>query len=589
MANSRANLVTNLTLNTSGFSKNLSKSKKGVSQFSKSIQATMKTAVKGVKALAVGFVALGAGIAVGVKNALALGGRLSDVAEQTGLSVKKIAIWEEAMRQGGVEGEVFGAIVNKMQKSIHDLGRGLSTQKSAFGILGLAFKDLEEMSPDEQLDSIIRALKQLPNLTKKIGAARDIFGRQGSRIFAAIFDEEGMEKAVRTLGKQVELLDKNAITFDRISDVIGGIGKKIQGFFVGISDKIAPELLELAEKWTNLDFAEQGQTLGEEIKKWFNGDGWQETVRVISDSLTAAAIQFGKALSEAVGIALGELSSGIIQNAPNSGLGKHLRNIDRASKVFWQDMMNNLQQHGERNSILGGGATEKLINQKMAKTVEQIKNEKLIKDAKTFKAFPKGKLSDFLLGNAETAAETHGKKVRNLKDAIGRELTAKRAGESAVAERPEQIAAGKRLLGWIKDAGKNIGGADKGIGGIGKLGLIGKPVGEMLKKGAPQMLQEFKAAMGKGAPGQRPGESTAEYFARTPFKGAFGGTPFKLKGSNIGEPLDIFAKGVKKAVGGAVFRKDTKEEKQISFFQQILDQLKMGTTALNENLGPLDF
>ena len=410
MANSRANLVTNLTLNTSGFSKNLSKSKKGVSQFSKSIQATMKTAVKGVKALAVGFVALGAGIAVGVKNALALGGRLSDVSEQTGLSVKKIAIWEEAMRQGGVEGEVFGAIVNKMQKSIHDLGRGLSTQKSAFGILGLTFKDLEAMSPDEQLDSIIRALKQLPNLTKKIGAARDIFGRQGSRIFAAIFDEEGMEKAVRTLGKQVELLDKNAITFDRISDVIGGLGKKIQGFFVGISDKIAPELLELAEKWTNLDFAEQGQTLGEEIKKWFNGDGWQETVRVISDSLTAAAIQFGKALSEAVGIALGELSSGIIQNAPNSGLGKHLRNIDRASKVFWQDMMNNLQQHGERNSILGGGATEKLINQKMAKTVEQIKNEKLIKDAKTFKAFPKGKLSDFLLAMPKRQQKPMGRK-----------------------------------------------------------------------------------------------------------------------------------------------------------------------------------
>jgi len=69
---------------------------------------------------------------------------------------------------------------------------------------------------------------------------------------------------------------------------------------------------------------------------------------------------------------------------------------------------------------------------------------------------------------------------------------------------------------------------------------------------------------------RRLNESVGEFFKRVPFE-------------------DVFAKGAKKAAGGAVFRKDTKEEKQISFFQKILTQLEQGTIALNENLGPLDF
>lgn len=261
----KANLITVLSLDSSKFKKGIKEAGnitsnlgKKMSNLGKAVVATKRATSLAAKVM-LGFAAT---MSVGITKALALGGRLSDVSDQTGLTVRTIVLWEEAMRQGGVQGELFGSILNKAQKSIHDLGRGMSTQSDAFRRLNLSFRELSNMAPEEQLVAIIKGLEGMDDITSKIGVARDIFGRQGSRLFSTIFDKSAFSKAEQVLGDQIGLLNKNASAFDRISDIIGGIGKKVQGFFVGMADTLLPKLSAAAEAWAKLDFAQAGRQFG---------------------------------------------------------------------------------------------------------------------------------------------------------------------------------------------------------------------------------------------------------------------------------------------------------------------------------------
>ena len=91
------------------------------------------------------------------------------------------------------------------------------------------------------------------------------------------------------MGSQAELLDKNANTFDRISDLLNSAGKKIQGFIVGVADVAAPQILSALEKFNALDFADMGQ-------RFAKGLNLENITNVISE----IAVYSTQILSEAI-------------------------------------------------------------------------------------------------------------------------------------------------------------------------------------------------------------------------------------------------------------------------------------------------
>jgi len=194
-----------------------------------------------------------------LKKAFDAGGALSDLSAQTGIAVKQLVILQQAFKDNGLSADQAGSTINKLQRSISDFGAGLSTQVRAFERLGISFDQLDQKSPLEQFQMVQAAISKMENPTQKAATAMEIFGRSGGDMLALFADGNAIDNAMVTVGSAADLLDKNATKFDRISDLLGSAGSKLQGFFVGIADVAADKILPALEKFNAIDFAAMGQ------------------------------------------------------------------------------------------------------------------------------------------------------------------------------------------------------------------------------------------------------------------------------------------------------------------------------------------
>lgn len=270
MATSRANFNSVISADATQFHatmRRVSMSAKAVgARISKSMtnatRAMGRVAARAGKA-AVAIGAIGSAIAAAaftsaVKEMYDLGGSLSDLASRTGIAVGELAILQRAFKDNGLAAEKVGPIINKMQKGITDFGAGLSTQVRAFERLGISYDQIREKSPLQQFQMIQTALAGVSNQSVRTATAMEIFGRAGGEL-QALFDDAGaVEKATKSLGSAADILERNAQTFDRISDLMQSATANLKLFVLGVAEVAAPKILAALEKFDSIDFADLG-------------------------------------------------------------------------------------------------------------------------------------------------------------------------------------------------------------------------------------------------------------------------------------------------------------------------------------------
>lgn len=216
------------------------------------------SAAVGLAAAAVGAAAVGAGL----KNAFDVGGNLNDLSAQTGVAIKDLAILQQAFDNAGIGAEKVGPSMAKMQKALSEATMGSESAQEKFSQIGLSMEQLKGKSATEQLKLVGDAINNLEDPAQRTQAAMDVFGRSGASMLAMFSDSGAMDSAASMLGGQADLLQKNAAIFDRISDNLGSAGKKLQGFFVGMADQLAPVVDPLIQLFADTDFSAMGQNIG---------------------------------------------------------------------------------------------------------------------------------------------------------------------------------------------------------------------------------------------------------------------------------------------------------------------------------------
>lgn len=108
-----------------------------------------------------------------------MGDQVAKMAKRTGLSVETLSELRFVASQTGTDFESLEMAFRKMQRSIYDAGRGLSTTVDALEDLGLTFQDLDGLSPEDQFKLLADRISQVEDPTRKAAIAMSLFGRTG--------------------------------------------------------------------------------------------------------------------------------------------------------------------------------------------------------------------------------------------------------------------------------------------------------------------------------------------------------------------------------------------------------------------------
>ncbi len=253
------------TLNTSPFAAGLKHMKKLAGSFASGLKGALASPFTAIGAGLAGVLTVGA-FAHGIKGVLDLGGSMEDLKNQTGESTGNLLLFQQVLKDNGVEAEAAGGVLNKMQKTIVGAAAGTSEMADALGEVSLSYRDLIGLSPVDQFRKIGKAISDLESPLLRAKAARDIFGKQGGILLGALGDERGFVLAANALGRQAQILSANSAAFDQVSDRLGRAGLKLQGFFIGAASSLIPSLDALTAKMDGVDLASQGERFGAAIQ-----------------------------------------------------------------------------------------------------------------------------------------------------------------------------------------------------------------------------------------------------------------------------------------------------------------------------------
>jgi len=230
----------------------------------------MNIGKKGMIALGAAAVGMGAGLAVGLNKVIQLGSDLDHMASQSGATVKELMVLRQVFEDNGVSSDNARLALNKMQKLMFEAGRGSKAAKQSLSDLGLTLEDMAGKTTGEQFRLIGQKITEIEDPTKRAGVAMAVFGRSGAELLS-VFGGSKIDDAAKSIGAQADLLDKNSVLFERVGTLLGRTGTKLQGFFVGIADKVVPLILPLLERLDGLDLAGQGERFGNALSAGLRG------------------------------------------------------------------------------------------------------------------------------------------------------------------------------------------------------------------------------------------------------------------------------------------------------------------------------
>jgi len=240
--------------------------------------------------------ALAAPFLAATKVFASMGDRLGKMSARTGVSVEALSELGFAAEQSGSDLESLENGLRRMQRSIYDAGRGLSTAKDALADLGLRFEDLNGLSPEEQFKLLGEALSRIEDPTKRAAIAMALFGRSGTKLLPMFKNGaagiEALQQEARSLG--LTMSGEDARAAEVFTDVMNKLWKTVKMGVFHVGAALAPVLQKVAEIIT---------TVTGRISNWINAN---RRLVVVVFAVTAAIVAGGVAL-----MALGTIISGL--------------------------------------------------------------------------------------------------------------------------------------------------------------------------------------------------------------------------------------------------------------------------------------
>lgn len=234
---------------------------RGLRRAQRKIKAFGASVQQAGRSMAMLSAAIAAPLVASVKVFTSMGDTLDKMAKRTGVSVEVLSELKFVASQTGAEFAGLENAFRRMQRSIYDASRGLSTQVDALKDLGLEYNDLAGLSPERQFKLMGEKISALEDPTRRAAIAMALMGRSGTSLLP-MFENgakgiEELQQKARDLGLTIstEAAEAAAELNDRMTalwDVVKRAAFEIGSSLVPVIEKFvawATEAIQKARAW----------------------------------------------------------------------------------------------------------------------------------------------------------------------------------------------------------------------------------------------------------------------------------------------------------------------------------------------------
>lgn len=230
-----------LGLETSNFLRNLGVASGGVISFAAAFQAIRKTAG-------------------GVWDTIGSGGKLQDLANRTGASVKDLYQLRAGFDSVGLSADLVSPMILRLRQALGGVDEEGNRTDKVFEALGLNMEQLAKSNPAAQLTLIAEALNKAGG-NKADALAKGLFGREGAgNMMQLARDSKEFNQTLHDTAAAGTKMQSAAKTFDDIGDALQRIkNTHIPGMMLDLAVKAGPAIKwvvdKLEETFRNGNFA----------------------------------------------------------------------------------------------------------------------------------------------------------------------------------------------------------------------------------------------------------------------------------------------------------------------------------------------
>jgi len=205
----------------------------------------------GLRLAGIGTAILGSLFAAG-KAFASMGDNIAKMSRRTGVSVEALSELEFAASQSGVQVNQLEQALRRMQRTVFDAERGLSTASDALDELRLNASMLKGLAPEDQFKLLADRIARIEDPTRRAAVAMMIFGRGGTSLLP-MFERgaEGIEELqakARELG--LTMSGEDARAAEILTDALDQLWRVVRMGVFRIGAALAPAIRDLSERIT---------------------------------------------------------------------------------------------------------------------------------------------------------------------------------------------------------------------------------------------------------------------------------------------------------------------------------------------------
>ena len=120
-----------------------------------------------------------AGMGVLAKATMDMAGQVDDLAKSYDLSIARVLQFQKAIVMSGGKAEDANKILSTMFSKISEAQDGNDSAIASFEQLGISFKELQSLTPDQAIRRVYEGLASIGNTYERVKAVKEILGKSG--------------------------------------------------------------------------------------------------------------------------------------------------------------------------------------------------------------------------------------------------------------------------------------------------------------------------------------------------------------------------------------------------------------------------